>query len=106
MMKKLISLLSISSWVIPAAQDEAESIGSQMAEAVSGMQAAANEVMSSMSYKMKIMLFWASMSSMHKLIIVGLGVLVVFWILCKLMHHRKGSCSCGCGASGCGCHRR
>ena len=91
-MKKLISLFSSMSVLVQAAQDESESIGSQMADAMSGMADAANDVMSSMSYKMKIMLFWASMSSMHKIIIVGLGVVVVLWIICKLMHRRKDSC--------------
>ena len=91
-MKKLISQFSRMSVLVQAAQDESESIGSQMADAMSGMADAANDVMSSMSYKMKIMLFWASMSSMHKIIIVGLGVVVVLWIICKLMHRRKDSC--------------
>lgn len=105
-MKKLLLALSSFSFLIKA-EDEMESIGDQMSQAMSDMTTKASDIMSEMSYKMKIMMFWYSMSTMHKLILAGLAALLVFWIVCKIMHHRKGgSCSCGCGKGGCGCHSK
>lgn len=102
-MKKLLLMLSSVSLFVQA-EDEIESMESEMSDAMSDVASKTSDMMSSLSYKMKIMMYWSSMSTMHKLIVGGLAVLLVFWILCKLMHHRKGSCSCGCGKSGCDCH--
>jgi hypothetical protein len=90
-MKKLLFALSSVSFLVKASE-EAESVGEQMSDAMQSMESMAQDVMSNMSWKMKIMLYWSSMSSMHKMVVVGLGVVLVLWILCKLMHHRKDSC--------------
>lgn len=104
-MKKILLALSSISFLMRA-EDDMESMAEKMSDTISDMSSRVDDVMSSLSYKMKIMMYWYSMSFVHKMILVGLGVLLMFWILCKLMHHRKGSCSCGCGKGGCGCHSK
>ena len=90
-MKKLLLGLSSISFLVKA-EEEMESVGEKIADAMQDMQSMADEVISHMSWKMKLMLYWNSMSMMHKLIVVGLGVVLVLWILCKIMHRRKDSC--------------
>jgi hypothetical protein len=104
-MKKLFLALSSVSFVIKA-EDEMESIGEQMSDAMSDMVSKADDMISSLSYKMKIMIYWSSLSSLHKMVIIGLAGLAVLWIICKLMHCRTASCSCGCGSKNCKCHKR
>ncbi|MBP6892417.1 hypothetical protein KBB68_02440 [Candidatus Babeliales bacterium] len=90
MKKLLLALLSVS--FLARAEEEMESVGEQMADAMEGMQSMADEVISHLSWKVKLMLYWNSMSLVHKMIIVGLVVVFVLWILCKIMHRRKDSC--------------
>ncbi len=89
-MKKLLSLVSIS--FLLKAEDAVESVGDEMIDAMQDLTSAANEMVSNLSWKMKFMLYWSSISFIHKMIIVGLGVIFILWIVCKLMHRRKDSC--------------
>lgn len=90
-MKKLLLALSSVSF-LARAEEEMESVGEHMSDVMEGMQSMADEVISHMSWKMKLMLYWNSMSSVHKMIVIGLAVVLVLWILCKIMHRRKDSC--------------
>jgi hypothetical protein len=105
MKKLLLGLLSMS-WLVKASE-EMESGLSEASNMMSDVGAGASDLMSSLSWKTKLMIYWASMSSMHKIIALILVVLAVLWIAHRLMHCRKGgSCSCGCGAGGCGCNKK
>lgn len=106
MKKSLLALLSMSFLV--RASEQLESMSSEMADSMPDVSQTSSDVMASLSWKAKAMLYWASLSSMHKIIVSVLVVLAVLWIMCKLMHCRKGgSCSCGCGGGGnCGCHSK
>lgn len=90
-MKKLLLSLLSTPWLVQA-EEEMESVGEQIADAMEGVSSAANEMIANMSWKMKFMLYWSSMSSLHKMIVAGLVVVLVLWILCKIMHRRKDSC--------------
>ncbi len=90
MKKLLIALSSIS--FLARAEEEMESVGEQIADAMEGVTSAANEMISNLSWKTKLMLYWYSMSSLHKMIVLGLVVVLVLWIVFKLMHRRKDSC--------------
>ncbi len=90
-MKKLLFALSSISWLVQA-EEEMESVGEQIADAMEGVTSAANEMISNLSWKTKLMLYWSSMSSLHKMIVFGLVVVLILWIGCKLMHRRKDSC--------------
>ena len=106
MKKNLLALLS-TSFLVRASQDS-ESMSSDMSQAMPDVPQSTSDMMSSLSWKAKAMLYWSTLSSMHKIIISVLVALAVLWILCKLMHCRKGgSCSCGCGGgANCGCHSK
>ncbi|MBP7854769.1 hypothetical protein KAZ82_02400 [Candidatus Babeliales bacterium] len=52
------------------------------------------ETMANLSWKMKLMIYWHSLSTVHKLIAVGLIAIVILFILCKIFKCKKKCGSC------------
>jgi hypothetical protein len=96
-MKKLFSILPLVSSMIHAAED--------MSSGDMDMPSKASDMVSSLSLKTKLMMHWALMSPMHKVIVLAVVAMALLWIVCKLMRHGK-KCSCGCGGGSCGCHSK
>lgn len=95
-MKKLLLALSSVSFFVNATEDF-ESVGSEMMENMSEVASGAQNFVSSLSWHMKLMMFWSSLSSVYKVMAVVVLGLLVLWIVCKLKHCRKGSsCSSRC----------
>lgn len=100
-MKKIFLGLLTSTWVLKASE-ELESLEKEAGEIFSDVS---EKISDSLSWKMKLMLYWHAMSSMHKMIAVGLITLFVVWIVFRLLKIGKcSSCTCGCGGGKCNCH--
>lgn len=100
-MKKIFLGLLTSSWVLNALEDFKD-LEEEVGEAFSDVS---EKISESLSWKMKLMLYWHVMSTMHKMIVIGLVALVIVWIVFRLLKIGKcSSCTCGCGGGKCNCH--
>lgn len=100
MKKLLLTLMSVPFFA--KASEELESMEQPLSDIMPSMP----EEVYELGWKMKAMMYWASLSTMHKMILAAILGLVALWIICKIFKCGK-SCSCGCGGkAGCGCHSK
>jgi hypothetical protein len=70
--------------------DQMRDVMGEMTDVMQDAAAATDSIMSHLSWKMKLMLYWDSLSSMHKVVIVAVIALIVFFIVKKLFGcHKK-----------------
>lgn len=99
-MKRLLALFGSSLPFFMHA--EMEDVAGDVSGMMSGITSGINDAIDSLSWQAKLMIFWHSMSKIHKLIALALVALVVFFIVCKIFKCGK-KCSCGCSSGKCGC---
>lgn len=50
-----------------------------------------------MNWKDVVMMHWQSLSSIHKLLLIGLIGLAITWVVWRIIKCGRGGCGCHCG---------